>query len=87
MIESLVALTTHIDKFLTAERVELKRMTCGHYRLYIPVPPTFTKADASQCQAVLANLPVACNAFSAGGRINAVTVTDDMEGQPLTVSL
>ncbi len=82
MLEALTALHTHSPKVASADRIELKRMNCGHFRLYVPVPPTFTKADASQYSALLANLPVACNPFSAGGRIKTMTVTDDREGMP-----
>lgn len=84
MIEALTALHTHSPKVASADRIELKRMSCGHFRLYVPVPPTFTKADASQFTALLANLPVSFNPFSAGGRITALTITDDREGMSET---
>lgn len=80
MIESLTALHTHSPKVQLCERIELKRMGCGSFRLYIPTPPGWTKADVSHATAVLANLPVTVNPFAAGGQLKALTICDDREG-------
>lgn len=80
MIDALIALHSHSDTVQLAERIELKRVKSGHFRLYVPVPIGFSKADASQCIACLANLPVSCNPFNAGGRVKSLTITDDSEG-------
>ena len=64
-----------------SERIEIKRMRSGHYRLYVACGANQKTEPVAQVKEVLEDLDVTVNPFEKAGRLVSLQIVDNDEDQ------